>query len=100
MPEHYGEIATEWTSLWIRGKESPCNAGVLGLILGSGRSPGEGNGSPSRILVWGILWTEEPAVTRLRHDLEAKAPLPATKCLRKDSVNQRLYTQSSQYSGR
>ena len=39
-------------------------------------------------------------VTRLRHDLEAKAPLPATKCLRKDSVNQRLYTQSSQYSGR
>ena len=26
------------------GKESACNAGVAGLILGSGRSPGEGNG--------------------------------------------------------
>ena len=26
------------------GKESACNAGGLGLILGSGRSPGEGNG--------------------------------------------------------
>ena len=28
------------------GKESPCNAGDLGSILGSGRSPGEGNSSP------------------------------------------------------
>ena len=26
------------------GKETACNAGNLGLILGSGRSPGEGNG--------------------------------------------------------
>ena len=28
------------------GKESACNAGDLGSILGLGRSPGEGNGSP------------------------------------------------------
>ena len=28
------------------GKESACNAGDLGLILGSGRSPGEGKGYP------------------------------------------------------
>ena len=28
------------------GKASACSAGDLGLILGSGRSPGEGNGSP------------------------------------------------------
>ena len=27
-------------------KASACNAGDLGLILGSGRSPGEGNGNP------------------------------------------------------
>ena len=27
-------------------KESACNAGDLGLILGSGRCPGEGNGNP------------------------------------------------------
>ena len=26
------------------GKESACNAGILGLIPGLGRSPGEGNG--------------------------------------------------------
>ena len=28
------------------GKESTCNAGDLGLIPGSGRSPGEENGNP------------------------------------------------------
>ena len=28
------------------GKESACNAGDLGSIAGSGRSPGEGNGKP------------------------------------------------------
>ena len=28
------------------GKESTCNAGDTGLIPGSGRSPGEGNGYP------------------------------------------------------
>ena len=28
------------------GKESACNEGDLGLILGMGRSPGEGNGYP------------------------------------------------------
>ena len=30
----------------LAGKESACNAGDLGLILGLGRSPGEGTGSP------------------------------------------------------
>ena len=28
------------------GKETACNAGNLGSIPGSGRSPGEGNGNP------------------------------------------------------
>ena len=28
------------------GKESACNAGVLGLIPGSGRFPGEGDSNP------------------------------------------------------
>ena len=30
----------------LDGKESACNAEDPGLILGSGRSPGEGNGNP------------------------------------------------------
>ena len=36
-----------WASLVTRasGKESASNAGVLGLIPGLGRSPGEGNGN-------------------------------------------------------
>ena len=35
--------------LWLSGKESACNAGAsgdVGLIPGSGRSAGEGNGNP------------------------------------------------------
>ena len=31
---------------WLRGKESAHNVGDLGLIPGSGRSPGEGNSNP------------------------------------------------------
>ena len=37
------------TSLWLRGKESICNAGAtgdVGSIPGLGRSPGEGSGNP------------------------------------------------------
>ena len=30
------------------------------LILGWGRSPGEGNGNPLPLLAWRIAWTEEP----------------------------------------
>ena len=35
-------------------------AGDMGLILESGRSPGEGSGSHPSILAWEIPWTEEP----------------------------------------
>ena len=42
------------------GKESPCSAGDLGSIPGSGRSPGEGYGYPLHILSWRIPWAEEP----------------------------------------
>ena len=31
---------------WLDCKESVCNTGDPGLIPGSGRSPGEGNGNP------------------------------------------------------
>ena len=42
-------------------KASACNAGDLGSIPGSGRSPGDGNDNPLGILAWEIPWTEEPA---------------------------------------
>ena len=35
------------------GKESACNAGDPGLILGSERSPGEGNGYPFQCSAYG-----------------------------------------------
>ena len=44
----------------LDGKESACNAGDLGLIPGSGTSPGEENDTHSSILAWGIPWTEKP----------------------------------------
>ena len=31
---------------WLSGKKSACNAGDKGVIPGSGRAPGEGNGNP------------------------------------------------------
>ena len=42
------------------GKESACNAGNLGSILGLGRSPGDGMATHSSILAWRVPWTEEP----------------------------------------
>ena len=42
------------------GKESSCNAGDPGLIPGSGRSPGKGNGDPLHYSCRRIPWIEEP----------------------------------------
>ena len=52
-----------WASTWLSGKESACNAGdarVAGLIPGSGRSPGGGNGNPLRCSCLETPWAEEP----------------------------------------
>ena len=49
------------------GKESAYNVGDLGLIPGSGRSPGKGNGNPLQYsgelarTPWRIPWAEEPS---------------------------------------
>ena len=40
-------------------KTLPANAGDTGLIPGSGRPAGGGNGNPLSILAWKIPWTEE-----------------------------------------
>ena len=56
-------------------KESVSNGGDLGLIPGSGRSLGEGNGNPLQYSCWRIPWTEEPWwatvqwLQRVKHDL-------------------------------
>ena len=41
-------------------KNPPANAGDAGLIPGSGRFPGGGNGNSFQYLAKKILWTEEP----------------------------------------
>ena len=62
--------------------ESACNAGDWGLIPGSGRSPGEGNGNP---LQYSCLenpmdrgaWRDTIlGVARVGHDLATKPPPP------------------------
>ena len=55
------------------GKESVCNAGDLGSVPGSGRSPGEGNGNPPVFLPgesYGqrSLVGYSPRGCRVRHD--------------------------------
>ena len=63
-------------ALYPSGKESSCNTGDSGLIPGSGRSPGEGNGNPTWILAWEIPGTEEPGglqsmgSQRVRHNFQ------------------------------
>ena len=42
------------------GKESTCNAGDLGLILGQEDPLEKGKVTHSSILAWRIPWTEEP----------------------------------------
>ena len=39
---------------WLSGKEPSCNSGDMGVIPGSGISPGEGNGSPLQYSCLGI----------------------------------------------
>ena len=39
-------MGLEWIPLWLKSKESACNAGDRGSVPGSGRSPGKGNGYP------------------------------------------------------
>ena len=48
-------------------KNPPANAGDardMGLIPGSGRSPGEGNSNPLQYSCLGNPWTEEPGGLR------------------------------------
>ena len=62
------------------GKESACNTGDLGLISGSGRSPGEGNGNPLQYshlenpIDRGACQATDHGMARVGHNLETKPP--------------------------
>ena len=51
------------------GKESACNAGDPGLIPGSGKSPGEGNGNLLQYSCRGARWATVQGVTKSRTQL-------------------------------
>ena len=63
---------------WLSGKESSCNAGGVGLILGQEDPLEKEMATHSSILAWGIPWTEEPGrlqsmgLQRVGHDLATK----------------------------
>ena len=67
------------------GKDSPCSAVDWGLISGSGRSPGGGNGNPLQYsclenpMDTGAWRTTVHGVARVRHDLATKPPSPPSK---------------------
>ena len=64
-----GTGAKSWSSVaCVQGfpggsvvKNPLVNEGHLGLIPGSGRSPGEGDATHSTVLAWEISWTKEPS---------------------------------------
>ena len=65
---------------WHCGKEAACNAGGMGSIPGSERSPGEGNGSPLHYsclenpMNRGAWRATVYGVARVGHDLATNLP--------------------------
>ena len=63
-------------------KKSTCNAGYVGSIPGSRRSPGKGNGDPFQYsclgnpIDRGAWWTTVHGAARVGHDLAATPPPP------------------------
>ena len=87
MRETHLEIITEDPGVFLGfsggsdSKESACNAGELGSILGLERSPGGGHGNPLQCSCLENPWTEEPGglqfmgSQRVRHDRVMKHTL-------------------------
>ena len=56
-------VTVSWLPWQLSSKESRCHWGDvrdMGLMLGSGRSPGKEMATHFGILAWKIPWTEEP----------------------------------------
>ena len=67
-------VPSNRTKVALEVKNLPANARDVGLIPGSGRSPGGVMATHSCLLAWRIPWTEEPGglqsmgLQRVRHD--------------------------------
>ena len=90
---HQKGVVSQWDLLFYNnallcfpggsdGKEAACNAGDLGSIPGSGRSPGKGNGNPLQYVCLRNPMEREawqatgPRVARVGHNLVTKPPPP------------------------
>ena len=79
-------------------KESACYAGDLGLIPGSGRSPGEGNNNPLQYSCLenpvdrGAWWATVHGVIRVRHDLATEERDTLHKSVMNNNLTPRLHT--------
>ena len=75
--DYFSKESINWVPV---GKESACNAGDLGLIPRSGRSPGEGNGNPLQYsclensMVRGTWQAIVHGLTRVGPNLATKPP--------------------------
>ena len=67
------------------GKESACNAGDLGSIPGSGRSPGEGNGNP---LQYSFRHSPSPAAPQTVAQINIWTSLVAQKVKRLSTMRE------------
>ena len=79
-------------------KESACYARDLGLIPGSGRSPGEGNNNPLQYSCLenpvdrGAWWATVHGVIRVRHDLATEERDTLHKSVMNNNLTPRLHT--------
>ena len=68
-------------------QETACNAGAMGLIPGSGRSPGEGNGNPllyscpGNLMDRGSWRATVHGVARVGYNLTTKPPPPLPRLI-------------------
>ena len=85
-------------------KNLPANAGDLGSIPGSGRSPGEGNGNPLQYsclenpMDRGAWQATVHGVARVRHDLVSKPPLAGNEGLAALTVLFHMFLKQSSHS--
>ena len=65
---------------WLSGKEPACNAGDAGSSLGSGKSPGEGNGTPLQYSRLGNPMDGEPGSPWGHRESQTRLNDQTTQC--------------------
>ena len=77
------------------GKESACNAGDLGVMLGSGRSLEKEMATHSSIFTWKIPWTEELGREARLHIQNIKQLMHAAQYKKNKQPNKKMGRRTS-----